>query len=133
ADGRSAMTVLSCNSEAARWFLDRRFIVVASLRRGYGATGGSYVESSGSYGNPDFARSGLETARDIAATVDYAAALPFARPGGVVLVGQSAGGWGAIAYNTTPHPRVTAAINMAGGGRGPARPTSPHQTPPPPP
>jgi dienelactone hydrolase len=118
ADNRSTMTLLSCNSEAARWFLDRRFIVAVSLRRGYGATGGSWVEGSGSCSNPDFVRSGLETARDIAATVDYAATLPFARPGGVVLVGQSAGGWGAIAYDTTPHPRVTAVINMAGGRGG---------------
>lgn len=118
ADSRSTMTLLSCNSEAARWFLDRGFLVAVSLRRGYGATGGSYVESSGGCSNPDFVHSGLETARDIAATIDYAATLPFARPGGVVLVGQSAGGWGAIAYDTTPHPKVTAVINMAGGRCG---------------
>jgi hypothetical protein len=33
-----------CEAETARWFLDRGFIVVMALRRGYGATGGPWVE-----------------------------------------------------------------------------------------
>ncbi len=104
-----------CEAETARWFLDRSFIVVMALRRGYGATGGSWAE--GIYHRPgdDYLRPGIETARDIAATVDYAAALPFARPDTGVVIGQSGGGWGAIAYNSLPHPRVTALISMAGG------------------
>jgi dienelactone hydrolase len=112
------MTPLACESEAARWFLEHGFVVIAAMRRGYGATGGYWVAPYGKCPDADYARAGLETARDIAATVDYAAALPFARPQGIVLVGQSAGGWGAIAYNSTPHPRVTAIVNMAGGRGG---------------
>jgi dienelactone hydrolase len=118
ADARPGMKPVSCDSEAARWFLDRGFVVIAALRRGYGATGGYWAEGFGKCPEVDYARAGLESARDIAATVDYAAALPFARPQGIVLVGQSAGGWGAIAYNATPHPRVTAIVNMAGGRGG---------------
>jgi dienelactone hydrolase len=118
ADNRSTMALRSCSSEAVRWFLDRGFLVIASLRRGYGATGGDWAEGSGSCNNPDFVHSGSETARDIAATVDYAASLPYAHPRNAVIVGQSAGGWGTIAYDTTPHPRVTALINMAGGRGG---------------
>jgi hypothetical protein len=34
------------------------------------------------------------------------------------VVGQSAGGWGAIAYNALPHSRVTGFVNMAGGRGG---------------
>ena len=104
-----------CEAETTRWFLDRNFIVVMALRRGYGATGGPWVE--GIYHRPgdDYLRPGLETARDIAATVDYAAVLPFARPDTGVVIGHSGGGWGAIAYNSLPHPRVTALISMAGG------------------
>jgi dienelactone hydrolase len=104
-----------CEAETTRWFLDRNFIVVMALRRGYGATGGPWVEGLFHRPGDDYARSGLETARDIAATVDYAAALPFARPDTGVVIGQSGGGWGAIAYNSLPHPRVTALISMAGG------------------
>jgi len=104
-----------CEIEAARWFLDRGFLVVMALRRGYGATGGDWTE--GIYHRPgdDYVRPGLETARDIAATVDYASALPFARPQAGVVIGWSGGGWGTIAYNSIPHPRVTALISMAGG------------------
>jgi dienelactone hydrolase len=118
ADTRPGMVPVACDSEAARWFLERGFVVVAAMRRGYGATGGPYDEAAGPCDNPDFARSGLESARDVAATVDYATALPFARHDGAAVVGQSAGGWAAIAYNTTAHPRVAALINMAGGRGG---------------
>src|SRR5262249_43512751 len=118
AGARPGMRPLRCESEAARWFLDRGFVVIAAMRRGYGETGGYWAEGSGRCPEVDYVRAGLETARDIAATVEYAATLPFARPQGMVLVGQSAGGWGAIAYNATPHPRVTAIINMAGGRGG---------------
>jgi dienelactone hydrolase len=108
----------ACDSEAFRWFLDRGYAVIASVRRGYGATGGVEVELSGSCDMPNYVRSGLEAARDVAATVDYAATLPFARPQGMVLVGLSTGGWTTIAYNSTPHPRVTALIKMSGGRGG---------------
>lgn len=104
-----------CTAEAPRWFLDRGFIVVMALRRGYGATGGDWAEGISHRPGDDYALAGLETARDIAATVDYGTALPFARPQAAVVIGQSGGGWGAIAYNSVPHPHVTALISMAGG------------------
>jgi len=40
ASARPGMKLLSCESEAARWFLDRGFVVIAAMRRGYGETGG---------------------------------------------------------------------------------------------
>jgi dienelactone hydrolase len=118
ASARPGMKPIACDSEAARWFLERGFVVVAAMRRGYGATGGYWVEGAARCDGVDYFTSGLETTRDIAATVDYAATLPFAKPQGMVVVGQSAGGWGSIAYNAMPHPRVTAIISMAGGRGG---------------
>jgi len=118
---RVKMIPLNCNSEAARWFLDRGFAVVAAMRRGYGATGGAMDDAfptTCDRGLRDYARNGLTTAADIAATVDYAATLPFVRPSGVVVVGQSAGGLGTIAYDSLPHPRVSAMVNFAGGNGG---------------
>lgn len=115
---RLSMAPVACDSEAARWFLDRGFVVVAGMRRGYGATGGPWVEGEWSCDSRDYARAAFVGARDIAAMVDYAAALPFARPGGVVLVGHSAGGWAALGYNAMPHPLVTAIVSMAGGRGG---------------
>jgi hypothetical protein len=88
AGARPGMTPLACDSEAARWFLEHGFVVIAAMRRGYGATGGYWVETYGKCPDADYARAGLESARDIAATVDYAATLPFARPQGIVLVGR---------------------------------------------
>jgi dienelactone hydrolase len=115
---RSSMKPISCDGEASRWFLERGFVVVAGMRRGYGETGGYYAETVGPCHSVDYFRSGLESVRDIAAMVDYAAALPFTRPQGVVVVGHSAGGWGSIAYNAMPHPRVSAIVSMAGGRGG---------------
>lgn len=117
---RGTMAPYSCNSEPVRWFLDRGFVVVSSMRRGYGATGGSDDDMMPSCDRAqrDYARTGLSTAADLAASIDYAATLPFARPTGIVLVGQSAGGLGAIAYNSLPHPRVSAIVNFAGGHGG---------------
>jgi dienelactone hydrolase len=108
----------SCDGEAFRWFLDRGYAVIASVRRGFGATGGEYAESSERCDGADFIDPGLQSARDIAATVDYAATLPFLRPQGMVLIGLSTGGFATIAYNSIPHPRVTALINMFGGRGG---------------
>lgn len=117
-DQRPRMNPISCDSDTAEWFLKRGFVVISAMRRGYGATGGNWAEGFASCSDDDYFRAELETARDLAAIVDYAAALPYAQPRGVVVVGQSAGGWGAIAYNALPHPRVTAFVNMAGGRGG---------------
>jgi dienelactone hydrolase len=115
---RPKMQIGRCQTEAAQWFLGRGYVVAFPLRRGYGETGGAWAEDTGGCPNPDYVRGGLETARDIDAVVNYATGLPFVRPDGAVVVGQSAGGWGAIAYNSAPHPKVAAFIVMAGGRGG---------------
>jgi dienelactone hydrolase len=115
---RPKMQVGRCQTEAAQWFLSRGYVVALPLRRGYGETGGVWAEDTGGCPNPDYVRGGLETARDIDAVVNYAAGLPFVRHEGVVVVGQSAGGWGAIAYASAPHPKVAAFVVMAGGRGG---------------
>jgi dienelactone hydrolase len=118
ASARVRVAPPSCDSEAFRWFLTRGYAVIASVRRGYGATGGAYAENQGSCDNADFVNPGLEAARDVAATVDYAATLPFLRPQGMVVIGLSTGGFTTIAYDSVPHPRVSALINMSGGRGG---------------
>lgn len=113
-----------CDQEAARWFLSRGYAVAFALRRGYGTTGGAFAEGVGACEHPNFAAAGRETARDLDAVVKYATALPFVRSDGAVVVGQSAGGWGAVAYDSLPHPKVSAFVSMAGGRGGHA-----HQVP----
>ena len=116
---RPGMKLGSCTGEVARWFVAHGFIVVFALRRGYGATGGAWAEGFGKCPDKvDFVKAGLETARDDDAIIAYATALPRARPDGAVVVGQSAGGWGTLAYNSIAHARVVALVNMAGGRGG---------------
>jgi dienelactone hydrolase len=107
-----------CDQEASQWFLTRGYVVAYPLRRGYGASGGEWAENYGSCNRADYFHAGLETARDIDAAVRALITLPFVRPDGVVIVGQSAGGWGTIAYDSVPHPNVSAFIVMAGGRGG---------------
>ena len=84
----------------------------------YGATGGPWTEGYDGCANADYFKAGLETAHQINAIVDYATKLPNVKPTDVIVVGQSAGGWGTIAYSSLPHPSVSAFINMAGGRGG---------------
>jgi dienelactone hydrolase len=115
---RPTMKLGSCSQEAAQWFLERGYVVGFVLRRGYGETGGAWAEDFGGCRPPDFERAGVATAVDIDAAVRGLSTLPFVKPSGVVVVGQSAGGWGAIAYDSLPHPRVGAFVVMAGGRGG---------------
>ncbi len=108
----------SCAAPAARWLLSRGFLVVAALRRGFGASTGPVAESSGPCGAPDYARAGREGARDIAAVVRYAAGLRVVARSGALVIGQSTGGWATIAYAAAPDPMVAGAVSMAGGRGG---------------
>jgi pimeloyl-ACP methyl ester carboxylesterase len=115
---RASMVPAACGSEPARWFLARGYAVVFPMRRGFGASSGKVAESSGPCDSPDYVRAGLESARDVAAAVRYATALPYARPDGTVVVGQSLGGWATVAFAAEPHPQVAGLISMAGGRGG---------------
>lgn len=118
ASSRPGMALHDCGDEAAQWFVGRGYAVVFALRRGYGTTGGAWAENYGSCNSPDFVGAGLETARDIDATVAAVTALPGIRRTGAVVVGQSAGGWGTLAYASRPHRRVAALVAMAPGRGG---------------
>lgn len=117
ADRRPAMEPSACDGEAARWFLERGFALAFPMRRGYGRTGGRWMENYGSCAEPDFHRAGLTSANDVQAAVAYARALPFVRRDAVVVVGQSAGGWATVALSSR-NPDVAGLINFAGGRGG---------------
>lgn len=118
ASDRPGMTLETCDGESARWFLRRHYAVALVLRLGYGATGGPWSEGYDGCDHADYARAGLETARQLKAIVDFVTALPGYSPNGAIVVGQSAGGWGTLAYDSLPHANVSAFVNMAGGRGG---------------
>src|SRR5260221_10334918 len=51
---RPGMKPVSCDSEVARWFLERGFVVVSGMRRGYGETGGSRAGGDGKCSSADY-------------------------------------------------------------------------------
>ena len=100
------------------FFLSHGYVVVLPLRRGYGVTGGRWAEDYGRCDTPDYVRAGLETAADIRAAIDYMTTQPFVVLGRTIVVGQSAGGWGALALSSLNPPGVPAMIDFAGGRGG---------------
>jgi pimeloyl-ACP methyl ester carboxylesterase len=109
------MQPTGCDSEPARWFMARGFVVVFALRRGFGLSDGAIAEESGPCEAPDYRHAGEEAARDIDAIVRWSEALPGVRRDATVVVGQSTGGWAALAYAARRDQRAAAVINMAGG------------------
>ena len=108
----------ACDQRAISWFLTRGYAVALPLRRGDGASGGTWAETYGSCRDPNFVAGGMETARDIRSALAYATAQPGIRRDGAVVVGQSAGGWGSLALAARNPPEVAAIVNMAGGRGG---------------
>jgi dienelactone hydrolase len=115
ADARSAKLGYT---PAARWFVSRRYMVVVALRPGFGDSDGPYLEPSAPCANRDYAHDGRETAAVEAAIVESAAALPDVDSKRIVVVGQSAGGFGAIALADNPPKGVLGVISFAGGRGG---------------
>jgi len=100
----------------AAFLVARGFAVLVPERPGHGATGGKYLEDQGGCDEADYARSGRATAEEIAAATDFMRRQPFIKPAGVVIVGHSAGGWGALAM--ADRADVSAIIVFAAGRGG---------------
>jgi dienelactone hydrolase len=115
---RAGVTLQRCDSQVSRWFLSRGYAVGYVLRRGHGASGGAWAESPRPCTAASFAAAGIQATRDIAAALGVFTQQPGIRPDGVVMVGQSTGGWATDAFNSIPHPKVIAMVSMAGGHGG---------------
>jgi dienelactone hydrolase len=100
---------------AASWFVNDGYFVALPQRLGHGETGGPYLEDISSCDNPDYVAAGLGAAVSIQAAVQYLTSQPFVRKTGVVLVGHSAGAWGALAAASQMPQGLRAVINFSGG------------------
>jgi len=103
---------------ASNWLLARGYAVALPLRRGYGQTGGPWIEGYGSCRNPDYSRAGLATADDIQSVMDFFRDRSDLERDRILLVGWSAGGWGSIATASRNPRSVFAVVNLAGGRGG---------------
>jgi dienelactone hydrolase len=91
------------------------FAVVIPMRRGYGHSQGDYAEAEGPCHNARFFEAGLESARDLRATLEYVSALPEIDPDRLVLAGHSSGGFASLILASQGLPGVQGVINFAGG------------------
>jgi dienelactone hydrolase len=102
----------------AAFLVVRGFAVLVPERPGHGATGGKYLEDQGGCDEADYARSGRATAEEIASAMSFMRRQPFIKPDGVVIVGHSAGGWGALALAGESMKDISAIILFAAGRGG---------------
>ena len=101
----------------AGWLVARGFAVLVPERLGHGATGGPYLEDQGGCDEADYAHAGRATAEEIVAALDYLRGQPFVRRDGALIVGHSAGAWGALAL-AAENPSGVAGIIAFAPGRG---------------
>ena len=98
---------------AARYFIERGYVVFVPMRTGFSKSTGGYVG-----GGCNVESNGLVQAEDVAATVAYAHTLSYVDRTQTLVVGQSHGGWTTLAYGAAkPDPSVKGLVNFAGGLR----------------
>ena len=95
----------------------RGFAVLVPQRPGHGKTGGPYLEDQDGCDNAEYTMSARSTAEAITTALTFMRTQPFVRKDASVIVGHSAGGWGALAL-TDQSPNSISAIVVFAPGRG---------------
>jgi dienelactone hydrolase len=104
----------------ASFLVARGFAVLVSERPGHGATGGDYLEDQRGCDEADYLHSGRVTGDAISAAFNYMRGQPFIRRGSAVIIGHSAGGWGALALANADPAEISSIIVFAPGRGGQA-------------
>lgn len=114
--------------DAAMWFARRGYMVVAPSGPAYGAAAieapelglfsGTFFSKIGKCSNPNFRTAGLAYAKLSLWIIDYMTEMKKVVPDNVIVVGQSAGGWGSIALSSVAPKQVKAIITFAAGRGG---------------
>ncbi|MGL5168933.1 MAG: alpha/beta hydrolase family protein [Afipia sp.] len=95
----------------------RGFAVLIPQRLGHGKTGGPYLEDQEGCDNAEYAMSARTTAEAITTALTFMRAQAFVRKDASVIIGHSAGGWGALAL-ADQSPKSISAIIVFAPGRG---------------
>jgi dienelactone hydrolase len=113
--------------DAALWFARQGYVVVAPVRPGYGATGieiperglfGLFFSGVGKCSDSEFREAGLAVASIDRWVIEYMSNQSFIKRRDIIVVGQSGGGWGAIAVASQNPDSVRAIIGFAAGRGG---------------
>jgi dienelactone hydrolase len=102
----------------AAFLVARGFAVLVPERPGHGATGGRYLEDQGDCDGADYDSAGRATAEAIAAALNYMRSQSFVRQQAAVILGHSAGAWGALAMAGEKAKGVSAIVAFAAGRGG---------------
>ena len=102
----------------ASWLVARGFAVLVPERPGHGATGGKYLEDQHGCDDADYFHSGRATAEEISVALNYLREQSFIRRDGAVVIGHSAGGWGALALADDDSSSIAAIVLFAAGRGG---------------
>lgn len=115
AEGRPGLQPRYTPGWAARYFIERGYVVFVPMRTGFSKSTGGYVG-----GGCNIESNGIIQAEDVAVTVAYAHTLSYVERTQTLIVGQSHGGWTTLAYGAAkPDPSVKGLVNFAGGLRQP--------------
>jgi dienelactone hydrolase len=98
----------------------RGFAVLVPQRPGHGATGGPYLEDQGGCADADYGAAAHATADAIRVAIAYMRTQPFIRGDAALVVGHSAGGWGALALAADDPVGIARIIAFAPGRGGQA-------------
>jgi dienelactone hydrolase len=113
--------------DAAMWFARRGYMVVAPSGSGYGAAAlddperglySVFYSKIGGCDNPNFRDAGFAVALIDKWIIDYMTEQKLIVPDKTIVVGQSAGGWAALALSSQNLPAVRAIITFAAGRGG---------------
>jgi dienelactone hydrolase len=102
----------------AAFLVARGFAVLVPERPGHGATGGRYLEDQGDCDGADYDSAGRATAEAIAAALNYMRSQSFVRQQAAVILGHSAGAWGALAMAGEKAKGISAIVAFAAGRGG---------------
>jgi dienelactone hydrolase len=113
--------------DAALWFARRGYLVVAPTGPGYGAGAldmpelglfSLFYSKIGKCENPNFHDAGMAAAALDKWIIDYMTDQKYAVADSAIVIGQSAGGWGAIALSSQNLPSIKAIITFEAGRGG---------------
>ena len=102
----------------ASFLVLRGFAVLVPERPGHGATGGKYLEDQSGCDGADYVHAGRATAGEILPALNVMRGQPFIRRDGTIVIGHSAGGWGALALADADPAEISSIIVFAPGRGG---------------
>lgn len=113
--------------DAAFWFARRGHLVVVPIRPGFGSSAidlpdqgvfSTYFGTVGKCTDASFRTAGIAIARLNQWVIDYVVGQKLASGSGTIVVGQSGGGWGALAFSSLNPSGVRAVITFEAGRGG---------------